>query len=186
MDQKALREIIKSLCHTEVTKTVHDSVYPAIASTRPELSQAGRVVLITGGGTGVGFASARAFVRASASTVIILGRRADVLAKAVTKLEEEAKTSGTNTKILSRTCDMLDFAQVDAFWKEFADKGITVDVFVANAAKFTETKSILELGFDEVWSQVEANAKSPLYFAQKLYAQPGDRQRVRLLQTHLI
>lgn len=185
MDPKALREIIKSLDHTEVTKTVHNSVYPAISPSRSELSQAGRVILITGGGTGVGFSSARAFVRASASTVIILGRRADVLAEAAIKLENEAKTIGTNTKIISHTCDIVDLAQVDAFWKELADKGITVDVFVANAAKFTETKPILELGFDEVWSQVEANAKSPLYFAQKLYAQPGDKQRVRVFPSDL-
>jgi len=53
------------------------------------------VILITGGGTGVGFSIARSFIKASAATVIIIGRRADVIATAVDNLEKEAKTSGT-------------------------------------------------------------------------------------------
>lgn len=178
MDSDTLDQLFKSVLHTEVTKTVHRDVYPAISPSRPELSQAGNVVMITGGGTGVGFSIARTSVRASADTVIIIGRRADKLASAVTLLEEEAKTVGTKTKIISRSLDIVDIPKVQAFWKDLADQGITVDVFFANAAKFTEPKPILELGADEVWSQIEANAKSPLYFVEKFYAQPSEKQKV--------
>jgi len=136
------------------------------------------VILITGGGTGVGFSIARSFIKASAATVIIIGRRADVIATAVDNLEKEAKTSGTNTKVIGKTCDVVNMAEVEAFWKYLAAQGITVDVFVANAAKFTEPKPILELGADEIWSQMEVNAKSPLYFVDKFYAQPTENQKV--------
>lgn len=184
MDQVSIDQLFKSLIDTKVTKTVHRDVYPAINPTRPELNQAGKVILVPGGGTGVGFATARAFVRASADTVIIIGRRADVLATAVATLETEAKTTGTNTKIISRVCDVVDFKQVEEFWEYLKKEGIVVDVFIANVAKFTETKSILELGADEVWNQMEVNVKSPLYFVEKFYAQPGDRQKVSPSSFH--
>ncbi|CZR53682.1 related to peroxisomal short-chain alcohol dehydrogenase [Phialocephala subalpina] len=177
MDPDFVDQLFKGLLHTEVTKKVHRDVYPAISPSRPELSQAGRVILVPGAGTGVGHSIARSFVRASADTIIILGRRADVLAEAVTKLEQEAKITGTNTKIIARTCDVVNMAEVDAFWKDLAKQGIIVDVFVNNVAKFTDPKPILELGADEVWSQMEVNAKSPLYFVEKFYAQPSEKQK---------
>jgi hypothetical protein len=64
-------QLFKLLLHTEITKTVHRDVYPAISPSRPELSQAGRVVLVTGGGTGVGHSIARSFVRASATLSLL-------------------------------------------------------------------------------------------------------------------
>jgi hypothetical protein len=36
---------------------------------------------------------------------------------------------------------------------------------------------LLELGADEVWSQMEVNAKSPLYFVEKFYKQGGEKQK---------
>jgi NAD(P)-dependent dehydrogenase (short-subunit alcohol dehydrogenase family) len=186
MDPEVIDQMLNSLLHTEVTKTVHRDIYPALSPSRPELSQAGRVVLITGGGTGVGYSIARAFVRASADTVIIISRRTDVLATSATRLEQEAKAIGTKTKVIARTCNVVNLAEVETFWKELAAQGIIVDVYIANAAKFTEPKPILELGADEVWSQMEVNVKSPLYFVEKFYAQPGEKQKVGLLSFRLI
>src|SRR4051812_3096366 len=85
---------------TQFTKITHHSPYPTISPTRPELSQAGKTVFITGGGTGVGFAIAKGFILASAATVIINGRRADVLEAAGAKLQNEAAEIGKPTKIL--------------------------------------------------------------------------------------
>lgn len=178
MDEAAIDAIFHSLRYTNVTKTVHGDTYPAISTNRPELSQAGRTVLITGGGTGVGFSMATSFIQASASRLIIVSRRAEVLAAAAEKLEKVAEKAGTKTQVIARACDLLNQAEVGKLWADLAAEGITVDVYVANAAKFTEPKPILELGADEVWSQMESNVKGPLYFAEKFNAQPGEGKRV--------
>ncbi|KIN06827.1 hypothetical protein OIDMADRAFT_108095 [Oidiodendron maius Zn] len=171
------QSLFQTLLETNITKTIHRDTYPAISTARPELVQAGRTVLITGGGTGVGLSIARSFVRASADMIIIIGRRSDVLKTASSNLEQEAKAAGTSTKIITRTCDVANLAEVEALWQDLALEDITVDVYIANAARFTEPKSILELGADEVWSQVEINARSPLYFAEKFYSQKSGKQK---------
>lgn len=160
---------------TKFTKTVHSDVYPAIDPSRPELNQAGKTVLVPGGGTGVGFAIAAAFVRAGAERVIIMSRRANVLAAAASKLEDAAKSSGASSKILYRTCDVDKREEVGALWQWLADEGIVVHVMIA---QFAPTKPLLEFGTDGVWSQFETNVKSQLLFAEKLNAQADNSQRV--------
>ncbi|KAK5054574.1 hypothetical protein LTR84_001465 [Exophiala bonariae] len=177
MDREFLEKMLRPLAYTNVTKTIHRQAYPALSPSNPEFSQAGKVILIPGGGTGVGLNIAKAFVQASAATVIIIGRRGDVLAAAASQLEADAKNAGSPTKIVQRAVDIVDVAQVDKFWKDLAAENIVVDVWVANAAKGSDPKPLLTLGADEVWSQVEVNAKSALYFAERFYAQPGDERK---------
>jgi NADP-dependent 3-hydroxy acid dehydrogenase YdfG len=71
--------------------------------------------LITDGGTAIGNGIRVAFVRASAKTLLIVGRSPDGLQKGANRLEEEAKTAGTDTKMILRELDLSDFAAVDAF-----------------------------------------------------------------------
>jgi short-subunit dehydrogenase involved in D-alanine esterification of teichoic acids len=141
-------------------------------------SQAGKTILITGGGTSVGLGIASSFVHASASTVIIVGRRAEVLEQAKTQLEAAANAAGTGTKILARACDIAVTSDADALWAYLSQQNIAVDVFVSNAAKIVDPEPMLKQGFSEVWSQVEANLKAPMYFAEKFYNQGGDRKKV--------
>jgi NAD(P)-dependent dehydrogenase (short-subunit alcohol dehydrogenase family) len=174
-------DILNEVRQTNVTQTIHQTPYDAISITRPELSQAGRSVLITGGGTGAGFAIAQSFIRASAATVIIIGRRADVLNSARLKLEDIAKTASTGTKIITRTCDIVKMSDVNALWQYFSDEDIVVDVYVSNAAAFSDPSTMMNLGADALWSIVETNFKSPIYFTEKFSKQGGDKQKVSKL-----
>lgn len=174
-----INEMLVQLRDTNVTKRIHHQLYSAISPKRPELSQAGKVVLIPGGGTGIGYGIARSFVQASADTVILIGRRFNLLEEAASKLEEEAKKSNTNTKIIKQACDMTNLDETRAFWDSLTAKGVTVDVLVANVAKFTEPKPIFELGSDEVWSQMEVNVKAHLYFTEQFYSQSSGNKKVR-------
>lgn len=172
-------ESVEQLFLTDVTKAQHTSLYPTVEPTRPELSQVGKAVLITGGGTGIGLAIAHAFVQASASTVIIVGRRPEKLAEAADGLIVAAKKLGLNTKVIGKACDITDPKSIGELWDGLGDEGVEVDVFVSNAAKFSDNVgSIMDVGAEYVWSLYEANVKGPLFFAEKFYKQGGDRPKV--------
>ncbi|KAG8819593.1 hypothetical protein FRC19_009676, partial [Serendipita sp. 401] len=69
------------------TKTIHREVYPAIDSTKPELSLAGKTVLVTGAGRGIGLSITEAFAQANAKTIILTGRSENSLVNAKTSFE---------------------------------------------------------------------------------------------------
>ncbi|MHA4817795.1 SDR family NAD(P)-dependent oxidoreductase [Streptomyces aculeolatus] len=82
----------------------------------------GKVAVVTGAGTGIGFATARAF-RDEGATVFLTGRRKDVLDAAVAEL-------GSVTGVV---CDASDPAQLDALYGTVRDRAGRIDVLVANA-----------------------------------------------------
>ena len=154
-----MEAIAKDAISSDFTPTIHRAPYPTISPARPELSQAGKTVLITGGGTGIGKAIARNFALASAATVIIVARQGDRLSDAATELEKNAKDAGSLTEFLTHRCDVTKSAEVTALWTDLAAHGVNVDVLVLNAAKFSNPQPLFELGIEEVWSQFEANVK---------------------------
>jgi citronellol/citronellal dehydrogenase len=85
---------------------------------------AGTVAMITGGGTGIGRATARAFVRTGAS-VAICGRRPEPLAETLAELGADA--------CLARTCDIREPEQVAALLDEVGERFGRVDHLVNNA-----------------------------------------------------
>lgn len=160
------------------TKTIHRTPYPEISPSRPELSHAEKTVLITGGHTGIGYAIARAFAQASAERIIIVGRRADLVTSAASRL----KAQFPKVQTLGRVCDVSDLGSADALWEELAKDDIVVDVVVLNAAKLS-TEPILEVGRDAVWSEYLLNVRTNLHFAERLYKQPNAKGR-RRVGTH--
>ncbi|KAJ3873336.1 short-chain dehydrogenase/reductase [Lentinula edodes] len=123
-----------SLDSLNVTRTHHHDTYPAISPIKPSLSQAGKAVLITGGGGGIGFEIARSFAKASASQIVIVGRRGAVLDAAAVKLREEFK--GTTTEFIARQGDIGDDASISSLWDFLNSQNIFIRVLVLNAAHF--------------------------------------------------
>jgi NAD(P)-dependent dehydrogenase (short-subunit alcohol dehydrogenase family) len=100
----------------------------------------GKRILITGGGTGLGKATARRFLELGAE-VYICGRREDVLAATAQELSEH-----TGGKIYSRRCDVRDAAAVEEIIGAIWNDG-PLDVLMNNAAgNFLARTEELSLG----------------------------------------
>lgn len=89
---------------------------------------AGKKVLVTGGGTGLGRSMAEHFRRLGAA-VVICGRRQEVLAQTC----EEINAQGNGPEIIWKGCDIRDAQAVDAMVEAIWDDG-PLDVLVNNAA----------------------------------------------------
>ncbi len=87
-----------------------------------------KVIVITGGGTGLGKAMGKYFVELGAD-LIIASRKMDVLEKTAKELSE---VNGGN--VLPVQCDVTDYSSVENLLKTSVDKFGKVDVLLNNAA----------------------------------------------------
>jgi citronellol/citronellal dehydrogenase len=114
----------------------------------------GRVALVTGGGTGIGRATALAFARTGAR-VVICGRRPEPLEEARAQLEEAA------AECLAVPCDVREPDQVRSLVNRTLDRFGAVDVLVNNAGgQFTAPaeeitasgmRAVHRLALDAAW-----------------------------------
>lgn len=109
-----------------------------------------KVVVITGGATGIGFGLAKAFGKEGAK-VVIASRREKVVNESVEKLKAlDIEAAGT-------TCDVADYDQVerlaDFAWKTFK----RVDVLVNNAGVTQSQCNVFDLERSEVEKVINVN-----------------------------
>ncbi|KAL7945811.1 short chain dehydrogenase [Trichoderma barbatum] len=149
------------------TVVTHREPYAAISPSRPELSWKGKIVLVTGSASGIGFAIARAFGKASAAKVILTGRRQESLDQAVGTLSQESP----QTTFIACLNDASDTASVEHLWNKFDAEGVVIDVLVLNVARVQPAGSILEIGYQEVVADLATNANSIAAFTHLFYHQ---------------
>ena len=117
---------------------------------RPDVL-AGKRILVTGGGTGLGKELARAFV-AHGATVFICGRRQAVLDAAVAEVATNARSGG---RIEARICDVRDATQIDAMIEGIWRAGPLTGLVNNAAANFiSPSVDISPRGFEAVRSTV--------------------------------
>jgi NAD(P)-dependent dehydrogenase (short-subunit alcohol dehydrogenase family) len=116
----------------------------------------GKVAVITGGTTGIGFAAAKLFVEEGAY-VFITGRRQNELHKAV----DEIGSNATGVQ-----GDVSKMADLDRLYETIKATGRKIDIVFANAgiAEFSPLGSITEEHFDKLFS---INVKGTLFTVQK-------------------
>ncbi|KAK2008699.1 short chain dehydrogenase [Colletotrichum eremochloae] len=161
------------------TKTIHKDPYSAILPSRPELSQTGRTILITGGSAGIGLAIAESFAQAGAKRIIILGRRQHKVEDSVRKLEKEY--GHKNVQFSGFSSDVNDLEKNEKLWKDFEEDGTVIDVLVLNAAKMFPASSILALGTDEVWDGFTTNVRALLDHSGRFYKQKNSKGQQKFL-----
>ncbi|KAJ4856685.1 short chain dehydrogenase domain-containing protein [Trichoderma breve] len=155
-------------------KNIRKAAYPTIDPKRPENSQAGRTVLITGGHSGIGYAISKAFIVANAKRIIIFGRRADVLESAGEKLTAEAKELGSPTVVDTRSGDIANPASVKKLFSGLKADGIILDVLVLNAATGGTSKKMVDMPLDEFWGDYHINVRSTFDLIQQFYHQESE------------
>ncbi len=92
----------------------------------PQMMQ-GKVVLVTGGGTGIGKGIARLFAEHGAHAVIC-SRKQDVLQATAAELHDAGLACDYHV------CDIRDYAQVEAMMARIIEQRGSLDVLVNNAA----------------------------------------------------
>src|SRR5688572_18056936 len=99
-----------------------------------------KVVVITGGNSGIGYAAAKAFT-AKGATVVITGRRKDALEKAAAELG-----------VKSYVTDQSNLQDIGAFAAYISGTYKRIDALVVNAgvATFTPIEHFTEEAFDYI------------------------------------
>lgn len=121
-------------------------------------------VVITGGTTGIGFATAKAFINAGA-TVWITSRNAENLEKASAEIN--------SPKLNTVVSDTSNLAGIAALEKAVAATGNKVDVLYLNAgiAVFSPIEQATEADFD---AQFNTNVKGPYFTLQQFLPHLAD------------
>lgn len=116
----------------------------------------GKVAVITGGSSGIGFATARAF-RDEGAHVFITGRRKDALDTAVAEL---------GSGVTGAVCDVSNPAQLDAFYESVREQAGPIDVLVANAGIGT-VAPLGEVTEEVIDSMFATNVKGTIFTLQQ-------------------
>jgi NAD(P)-dependent dehydrogenase (short-subunit alcohol dehydrogenase family) len=125
----------------------HNDTYDKIDPKRPELSQAGKNIVITGGGSGIGREIAIAFAQAGAANIHILGRTAQSLIETKALVQEKH----SNATIATHVADLLDETALANASKLIGHW----DVLVANAGYIPKPELIEGSNAEEWWKTFE-------------------------------
>jgi NAD(P)-dependent dehydrogenase (short-subunit alcohol dehydrogenase family) len=109
-----------------------------------------KVVVITGGATGIGLAFADKFGAAGAK-LVVAGRREDRLREAADQL------TAAGIEVVWRTCDVTNPEEVEALADFAWDRYGRVDVVVNNAGRGQEFSTVVDAPMDDVRGVMEVN-----------------------------
>ena len=154
-----------------LTSVFHRDAYPAISPSRPELSVAGKTVLITGGGRGIGKSITTAFAHAGASHIVILGRDASTL-EAV-KAEIEGKQDN-KSKVHVFPAEISNESRMNEVFDTVVKTIGKIDVCVANAAYLNAPASVPTVSIEDFWRCFEVNVKGLLITTQAFLRSASD------------
>ena len=144
--KRALRYIVKGVPNHIVT--------PKISYSSPSHKLDGKGIIITGGGSGLGYAMAKKFVSEGAK-VLVTGRREDVLKAASDEL--------------GCFYAVLDVTKPDSFDKFFNDAKIIlghIDALVNNAGVSLHEASFFDVNPEGFDLQVATNLRGPFFMTQ--------------------
>jgi NAD(P)-dependent dehydrogenase (short-subunit alcohol dehydrogenase family) len=133
--------------------TRHDT-YPAISPTNPALSSKGKTLIITGGGSGIGAATALSFAKSGARAIIITGRTEKSLAASVAAI----KALGLSCEARYFVADAVDAPRVEAIFSAVSAEFGQIDVVVSNAGYLPDHGLLKHARREDWWRAFQVNA----------------------------
>jgi NADP-dependent 3-hydroxy acid dehydrogenase YdfG len=122
-----------------------------------------KVALVTGGGSGVGLATARLFLQEGAR-VAIAGRDRD-------KLRKAAEDLAGGDRLLAHAADVTNAAQVKVLVERVTDRFGPIDILVNNAGTNVKARKMRELTPEKWEHLVRTNLDGAFYCIQALLPQ---------------
>jgi NAD(P)-dependent dehydrogenase (short-subunit alcohol dehydrogenase family) len=115
----------------------------------PNQRLAGKVAVITGGSSGIGYAIARAFA-SEGSSVVITGRNEEKLNAAAREL---ASSITSDAKVVAKICDVREAYSVDALFDMVQTRFGHVDILINNAG-ISQAPTAVEQTSVEMWREM--------------------------------
>jgi len=141
------------------TKTSHSATYGSISPTLPALSQSGKNVIITGGGTGIGQGIALSFATASVTNLALLGRRL----KPLEGTKNLISASYPDVSVHIYTADVADEDALNQAFSSFARAtGGVIHTLIANAGVLVDLGKALDTTTESFMKGLATNALGTL------------------------
>lgn len=115
----------------------------------------GKIALVTGGGTGIGFGIAQALATAGAQ-VVIAGRRLDVIKQAAASIPSPKPVVG-------RTVDVTNWISVELLFNGVHEDFGPLDILVNSAGTNTAKRKLEELSLDDWDAMMKINCYGSYY-----------------------
>ncbi len=133
----------------------------------------GKVALVTGGGSGIGLAVAKAFLDAGAK-VAIAGRN-------LAKLQEGAKSIGGGDRLIAVAADVTDPVLVKALVEKVVKQLGPIDLLVNNAGMNIKERTFRELT-PAVWDQmIRVNLDGAFYCTRAVFTGMAERKNGHII-----
>lgn len=120
-----------------------------------------KVVLVTGASSGIGRATAQAFLKTGAR-VVLAARRIEAL--------QAAAANASSGQALCVACDVSDPASVDALYAQIKEKFGRLDVVFNNAGTSAPSASIDEVAVDDWLHVINVNLNGAFLIARGAFA----------------
>ncbi|KIX05171.1 uncharacterized protein Z518_06043 [Rhinocladiella mackenziei CBS 650.93] len=145
------------------TPHIYRDQYPSIDPTTASLSQAGKVIIITGASSGIGARGfAPAFAKAGAKALVLVARNQ-------TKLKETASTiqainPAVETSVFA--ADVSEESEVAKLYEVVKARYGHADVLINNAGAFNQESPIIAANPSKWWADFEVNVKGVFLMAK--------------------
>ncbi|KAF3406797.1 Short chain dehydrogenase andI [Talaromyces pinophilus] len=164
----------------QFTRILYNDLYPSITPSSEELSQKGKIVLVTGASSGIGrYGIALSFAKAGASVLILAGRNRQDLQAAATEIQLVAPA----ILIDIRAVDISSEAEVRDTFNDLKSKYPRIDILVNNAGTGGTSLPIVEIDAGKWWHNFEVNVKGTFLITQNFLRLNGKDSNVTIINV---